>query len=187
MKMKVEPARGRGSIVPLLVLIAVAAGILAFVAYFIESRAAEDRGRQAGTSAEVQVDAGSEKATLKITVTSVRPGSAEDLASFDIPAEAQDKIPHYVWFRSKVTSGSLNREEPFPITMDQWEAVSSGGETLKGIPLDADLQPCPRISTEQLSAGETDEGCFMVFNEAGKTLKSVALHLGGGEIIRWRL
>lgn len=186
MAAKVDAPRAGASIVRVLLLLSLVAGIVAFVANYLESRAAEDRGRQVGSSAEVRIGDGSQKATLKIAVTNVRPGTIEDLAGFDVPVKDQDKIPHYIWFRSKITSGSLNPEEAFPITSDQWEAVSSGGETLKAIHLGGDLQPCPRISNERLLDVESDEGCFMVFNEAGKSIQSVALNAPSGEIIRWR-
>lgn len=186
MHVKADSPLNRAAVVRLLVLIPLMVGILVVGADYIKSLAADSLGSQAGTPRDVQVIAGSEKMTLRIAVTSVRPGSIDDLNRFDIPAEDQDKIPHYIWFRSKITSGSLHSGEPFPITVDQWEAVSSGGETLQGIPLGGDLQPCPQISNQKLSAGEADEGCFMVFNEAGNSLTSVSLHLVGGESIRWR-
>lgn len=185
MSVNVDRPRGQGSIVRLLVLIPLIAGVLVFVGWCVESQKQGDRGHLAGAFQEVQVAAGSGNVTMNITVNGFRAGSVDDLYGFKVPPGDRDKIPYYVWFTAKVTSGSFKPEDPFPIVSDQWGAVSSAGETVKGVRLGAELQPCPQINTERLSGGEPAEGCFMVFSETGQKLVAASLNLDGHETSRW--
>lgn len=127
----------------LLILLPLIALVLVLAPLYIESRTVADRGRQAGASQDVQVAAGSGNVTLKITVTGFRVGSLEDLFRFRCFPDFQNKNPYYIWFKAKVTSGSLSPQESFPIEGGQWGAVSLEGPTLNGVRLSGDLQPCP--------------------------------------------
>lgn len=162
------------------------AGILGCIALYIEFREVAGKGEPAGTFQQVQVATGSENVSLKIAVTGFRVGSLEDLSKFDVPAEFQNKTPYYIWFKAKVTSGSLKTEHPFPIKGNQWSVLSAGGETLNGVKLEGDLQPCPHISSSQLSAGEADEGCFLVFNGTRENLAVASLNLDNQPVSSWR-
>lgn len=185
MSVNVVRPRVQDSVVRLLVLIPLIAGFLVFVGWYVQSGTQEGRGHLAGLFQEVQIAAGSGKVTMNITVNGFRAGSVDDLYGFKFLPGDRDKTPYYVWFTAKVTSGSFKPEDPFPIMSDQWGAVSSVGETLKGVRLGAELQPCPQINTERLSAGEPAEGCFMAFSETGQELVSASLNLDGHETYRW--
>lgn len=186
LNVNVHPLPVRGSLLRLVILIALIAGGLVFAGWCIESGSQEDAEQQAGVFEEVQLITGSANLTVRITVSGFRAGSIDDLSGFNVPPGERDNIPYYVWFSAKLTSGSYNPRDLFPITAGQWSAVSSAGTTLRGVRLGGELQPCPQINTERFSTGAPAEGCFMVFNETGQNLAEASLNLDGREISRWR-
>lgn len=180
-----EPRTVRGSAGRLLILLPFIGLVLGFGSWCLASWKPGDLQREAGAFHEARVAAASGNVTLQITVTGFRAGSLDDLSGFDVPLGDHKKVPHYVWFTAKLASGIYHTKDPFPITADQWGAVSSDGTTLRGVLLSGQLQPCPQIDTERLAAGEPAEGCFMVFNETGRALAEASLKLGSGEIRGW--
>lgn len=185
-RVNADESSAPGSVGRLRILILLTAGALLAVSWFLASRIPADQGSRAGAFQEVQVQAGSGKATVQITVTGFRAGNIDDLHGFSLPSEARSKIPYYVWFTARLTSGSVNGEGSFPIAGDHWRAVSSAGKALYGVRLEGELQPCPHIKMERLSAGEPAEGCFMVFNDTTGELSGASLNVEDREPVRWR-
>lgn len=183
MNLDVPPARRSGG--RLLVLTIFITLIFAYATLWLQIWKPGDGTRRAGTFQDVQVATGSGPVTFQITVSGFRAGSTADLSGFNIPAEHQEKTPHFVWFTVKSMSGNYSAKDPFPIAADQWHAISSDGNTLRGVLLRGELQPCPHVDTALVAAGESSEGCFMVLLETGHHLTQASLNPGGGETRAW--
>lgn len=185
MKVNADESSARGSLRPLWILLLLITGTLLGASWLL-ARIPADQGSRAGAFQEVRASAWSGKATIQISVTGFRAGTIDDLHGFTIPSEARSKIPYYVWFTARVTSGSVNGESSFPIAGDQWRAVSSNGKALTGVRLEGELQPCPHLKMGRLTAGEPAEGCFMVFSDTSGELAGASLNLQDLEPLRWR-
>ena len=129
-------------------------------------------------------DGGKETSTaLEVTVLGMRRGTPDDLADFDMGADA-DATPYYVRVRFRNTDDAALTRWSFP---DPLGADLDSGAQARQIVLTAPFPACTTPRTTTLAPGATLTGCAIFVAPRGRRVTTVLGNSDGTALQTWNL